>query len=465
MSIIEKKIEVLAKLKFFVDLEILKHYLSLTGWLRNKIFYYVQKTESLQREKIYLLKSFSIVNDQKRKRFIKRTLIDKRPLLLEFFRLLQKFFSLSNFLVHFNRFWWMYVDLDASKERGFSVYIYHVKNNSEDNDFLKINVIFILFLFKTLNGVESRYWLIEFEVVGLIWTIRKIRHFIDNSFHITIIYTNHFAIVSIVKQINLSSLSIDKLNLRLIKASQYLSQFKLNIRHKPDKQHIVLDALFKLMSDLIIEKGMPIFEKGIFDEIYIFNRFLIEITPEYKKDLRSAYLLEPFWIKIIDLLKGDASILDIRFHFDENDFIYYTNFIDRVKFCLPSVYEKKIFQQTHDINVHIEFNRTYNIIIVNYFFRRLTKKFHRYIEYCHEYNLNQTKRYSIYKLFIFIVSLSKPHHIVVTDFVLTLSTNVDNMNTIMIVIYKFFKRCTVFPDKDIYIAKNWAHAFLDIIVD
>ena len=51
----------------------------------------------------------------------------------------------------------MYVDFDVSKKKKFSVYIYHVKNNFENNDFFKTNVIFILFLFKILNNVESRY--------------------------------------------------------------------------------------------------------------------------------------------------------------------------------------------------------------------------------------------------------------------------------------------------------------------
>ena len=48
-------------------------------------------------------------------------------------------------------------------------------------------------------------------------------------------YTNYLITVSIVKQINLISFLINKLNLRLIKASQYLSQFKFDIRYKSDK--------------------------------------------------------------------------------------------------------------------------------------------------------------------------------------------------------------------------------------
>ena len=48
-------------------------------------------------------------------------------------------------------------------------------------------------------------------------------------------YTNHLITVSIVKQINLISFLINKLNLRLIRAFQYLSQFKFDIHYKSNK--------------------------------------------------------------------------------------------------------------------------------------------------------------------------------------------------------------------------------------
>ena len=51
----------------------------------------------------------------------------------------------------------IYIDFDAFKERDFDVYIYHVKDNFEKNDFLKRNIMLILFLFKSLNDVEFHY--------------------------------------------------------------------------------------------------------------------------------------------------------------------------------------------------------------------------------------------------------------------------------------------------------------------
>lgn len=42
-----------------------------------------------------------------------------------------------------------------------------------------------------------------------------------------------------------------KLNLRLVKASQFLQQFNLDVRHKLDKEHIIPDILSRLASSNI----------------------------------------------------------------------------------------------------------------------------------------------------------------------------------------------------------------------
>ena len=39
-----------------------------------------------------------------------------------------------------------------------------------------------------------------------------------------------------------------RINVRLVRASQFLRQFNLEVRYKPDKEYIVLDALSRLIS-------------------------------------------------------------------------------------------------------------------------------------------------------------------------------------------------------------------------
>ena len=77
--------------------------------------------------------------------------------------------------------------------------------------------------------------------------MRKIRYIIKvNECSSTIIYINHLTTIFIFKQINFITFNINKLNLRLIKISQYLFNFNIAIRYKFNKSNIVFNALFCL---------------------------------------------------------------------------------------------------------------------------------------------------------------------------------------------------------------------------
>lgn len=71
---------------------------------------------------------------------------------------------------------------------------------------------------------------------------------IEASAHTTIIYTDHSAAVAIVRQTSLNTTSTEKLNLRLIRASEYLQRFRLDVRYKPGKINIIPDTLSRLAS-------------------------------------------------------------------------------------------------------------------------------------------------------------------------------------------------------------------------
>ena len=58
---------------------------------------------------------------------------------------------------------------------------------------------------------------------------------IEASAHCTVVYTDHSAAVSTVRQTSLNTTSTEKLNLRLIRASEYLQRFRLDVRYKPGK--------------------------------------------------------------------------------------------------------------------------------------------------------------------------------------------------------------------------------------
>ena len=124
--------------------------------------------------------------------------------------------------------------------------IYHVNITLFKEYSFKTSVQFILFLSRLLNSAKTRYWFIELKLIELIWVLRKVRHFVKSSKLSSIIYTDHEAFLKIVKQISLSISSIDKLNLRLVRAFEYIQRFSLIIRHKSEEFHVVSNVLFRL---------------------------------------------------------------------------------------------------------------------------------------------------------------------------------------------------------------------------
>ena len=79
-------------------------------------------------------------------------------------------------------------------------------------------------------------------------------------------------------------ISIDKLNLRFVRVSNYIQRFNLDIRHKSDKQHIVSDALSRLVNDNINASMIRNSDENEFDALFTIS--LIEM----KKDFRNRIL-------------------------------------------------------------------------------------------------------------------------------------------------------------------------------
>lgn len=104
----------------------------------------------------------------------------------------------------------------------------------------------------------------------------------------TIIYIDHDTTLDIAKQTSLTITSIDKLNLRLVRAFDYLQHFNLNIRHKFDKQHIVLDVLSRLtFANIFVEKSFANDELNA-----LFIAFLVKMELDFRVKIVDDYRID-----------------------------------------------------------------------------------------------------------------------------------------------------------------------------
>ena len=368
MTTAEEKIRAITALRFPGSLRELETFLGLTGWLRSLIPQYAQRAQPLQDRKTRLTQDMlssstasrslpqgssaspaspsgsltqgpsssassasstvakpaaKQLSGPARKRMSSRLHYQPTEEELEAFRDLQSAFRSPTFLVHYDRNRQLYVDLDASKVWGFAAIVYH---RSNDTDTRRTAVQPIMFLSRNINTAERNYWPTELEVAGIVWVVKKVRHMIDSMEKSpTIIYTDHSAAIPISRQTSLMTSSTDKLNLRLVRASQYLSSFNLAIRHKSGASNVVPDALLRLQAlpDIPVAEKADILDclygnvvslnaaehDALLPKVFMYHSTLVEMTDDFKRRLIEAYSNNEQWKKAIDILKEDEENL------------------------------------------------------------------------------------------------------------------------------------------------------------
>ena len=132
-----------------------------------------------------------------------------------------------------------------------------------------------------------------------------------------IIYIDHSTIVSILRQINFITFNTNKLNLRFIKASQYLFSFNLQVKHKIEKFNIIFDVFFRLQADVNTIEKIDVFETlyevliqlcnddlvtVLSKSLSIYYIILIKLTNEFKTRLQIVYNKNDHWFKILKML-------------------------------------------------------------------------------------------------------------------------------------------------------------------
>ena len=268
---------------------------------------------------------------------------------------LQNAFVNSIFLIHFDSNRRFYVDFNISKRWDFVVMIYYIIENSNDKtNYSRFAIQSILFFSKLLNDVEQNYWFTKLKIIDIIWVIKRIRHIIDfikKSF--TIIYIDYFVVVSISRQIILITFNIDKLNLRLVRASQYLFNFNIIIRHKFNKFNVIFDALSRLSNKTTIDVTNKI---EIFDVLYeylvkltnkkfrttiiqnmsivIYHIILMKISNDFKCKLKFVYLANDYLKKILKIVKSQFNSINNDFELVENNVVVINEQSRNIKFKL-----------------------------------------------------------------------------------------------------------------------------------
>ena len=123
---------------------------------------------------------------------------------------------------------------------------------------------------------------------------------VESSRYKVIVQTNHSAILDIMRQSSITTTtSIMRMNVRLIRASQFLRQFPLDVRHKLGKEHIVPDALSRLAS--ASTKASELTDN--YSELdCLFNALYVRINDEFYDKVLKGYNEDLAWRRITKII-------------------------------------------------------------------------------------------------------------------------------------------------------------------
>ena len=457
----EFKLRTITNLKFSSVLDQLKTYIDLIEWFKQYIQKFAAIFKSLQNKKTELLRNAFKIENARKTYFSKVRFIESDKEIEAFDRIQESLFK-STYLIYFNCNRQLYVDLDSNKKMSINDVVYHVMNNNLANFLMysiKKSIQSIMFFSRFLNSAEIRYRSTELKLTELIWVLRKIRHLMNFANKSSIIYIDHEIFFAIVKQTSLFTSSTDKVNLKLVRTSDYIQRFDFIIRHKSNKFHLVLNALFRLSIIAAFTKNHSLNEK--LDVLFTVS--LMKMTSKFKKKLIKEYFMNLIWIKIDKLIttfnRNDTNLFFVKI----DELIYRKNnhnmsFILQ-RLCISKSLVKNILHIAHDVN-HIDFDRTYLSVISFYYIKSLFTKINQYLKHCSKCVVNQIKWHKSYDSLQSIFSSSTLFHTITIDFVLVMSSFHINMNNVMTAICKFFKRATIIFDRDTWTAFQWTVTLL-----
>ena len=417
---------------------------------------------------------------------------------MESFKALQELLANPQYLVHFDPTRRLYADVDASKAFGIGAVVYHVKDDDphatadcSDNSKApaaattrpaypkKSSIEPIMFLSRRLSPAEHRYWPTELEIAGLVWVLRKIRHMVESSKLPVRIFTDHGASLGIARQSSLKTTSTERSNLRLIRASEYIQRFDIELCHKEGKSNTIPDALSRLPSlsptmegaelDFAAEDiafaDLAFANPGDLPTAYNYTASLVEMSDSFKQRLLEGYQQDPDYNRIISVLEANSNLTDenratVPFLKDGDGLIWHTG-SDILRLCIPQSLVGEVLKIAHTDVGHPGAARTFERAASSWYIRHLTRHVRDFLHHCPECLVFQTRRHLPYGSLQPIQSPKVPFHTITIDFILALPKSKGGFDCALSVTCKYSKRITLIPGKSTWTANQWAEALLE----
>jgi hypothetical protein len=510
LSTIRERAEAIQSLSFPTTLQQLESFIGSANYNRTHIPHYASLIAPLEHLKRELLRS-SPAKGSQRKRYTSKFRLDSPTEAQRIsFQAIKDTLSGPTMLVHYDNKIPLIIRMDASKERGYGATVTQIPAWSFDEEKRASTVLDpnaegydikmerpICYLSKRLNKHEMNYWPTELEVAGLVWTIRKIRHLVDDSENVCV-FTDHQATKGIAAQENFRHSAPHRQNLRLVRASLYLSQFpQVKIFHVPGKLNVVPDALSRLQSLQGSEETGD--DEDIYDALQL-QATMLRVSDELIDKFQRGYAEDPFYktkfaemkrqfakqgslpVEYNNLVLEDAEVNAFTppakepLTINTRRYLLYLKDGDRLRLCIPRSLYAPFLEMAHDRHNHAGFDRAYQRLRHSYFMKGSAGVIRDYIRHCPSCLLNKPNNYTPSGKLIPIAAPSAPWELVTMDFVVKLppctprsglwaqlvgKPDLPTYDSFLTITDKLTKFVMIVPGCENWDAKRWALAYFE----
>jgi hypothetical protein len=505
LSTIKERTDALAQIQFPKTLRELEHFMGIANYYRYYIGRYAGITDPLQNLKTRCYRG-SPRKGRLRENFTRsKQIINPSKLELASFEEIKRILCSPNFLVHHDPTLPLLYYVDSGKEWGYAGAIHQVPREIMEEHGLTVEDIIngnydrtlerpVMYLSKQLNKHEQHYWSTELEIAGIVWIVQKTRHLIEGN-NCVKIYTDHKSAEDILNSTTLKSTSPVRQNLRLTRASQFLSQYpNVQIIHRAGKDNKNADALSRLSRLRAQEQDA---DDSPDEDVYGFTATVVGLSADILTRLTDGYKADPHFATIYKAIKDrfttkarilteeipDQLVLphDVFEKLDKlaPDDIQYGGFQGRIcyghvllyiddpndhhpRLCVPKSCHQDFLRSAHDDATHAGFERAYPRLRTNYYIKNLSKVLRTYVNSCPKCQVNKPTHHKPHGELQPIETPPSPCHTVTMDLITKLPNCVFKgltYDTIMTVTDKLTKMATLIPGREDWSAQQWAEEF------
>ena len=342
---------------------------------------------------------------------------------------------------------------DGSKEKGYGIALHQIGKDGIERP--------ILFLSRSLNDAETRYWATELEAGALVWALTKLPQYFDEG-PFTVV-TDHSALKTA-----LQTKTTGRRSARLNEWSMYLSTFlpRMTIIHREGRAHQNADGLSRLPTTAEAESYHTCLPTTVISDE---EDFLKKVAEDIAKDWYFAKIIKKLKDQVQETMDRDEgpNVEYQAYRFDpETGLLYLKNKRNPDRLCIPESCHKRVLHYAHDEHAHGGVHRTHNLLMRSVFIPKMKMLINDYVTSCPACQLSKPSKQLPYGELKPIPFPSEPLAELSLDFIVGLPMTTNGSNAILTITDRFSKYVKTVPGKETLSAEEWGslywkHVFKD----